>query len=97
MQRREFVAGATTAALLTTIPAWAAEVKQFQLGVITDEVTQDFEKALLWAKSYGLPWVELRFVWNKYVTEFSAVGTAVVAISKDHKSPVPSLVLSVND
>jgi len=71
MQRREFVAGASTAALLCAIPAWAADVKQFQLGVITDEVTQDFEKALLWAKGYGLQWVELRFVWNKYVTEFT--------------------------
>jgi L-ribulose-5-phosphate 3-epimerase len=37
--------------------------------VITDEVTQDFEKALLWAKGYGLGWVELRFIWNKYVTD----------------------------
>ena len=73
MQRREFVAGAATAALLCAIPAWPAEVKQFQLGVITDEVTQDFEKALLWAKGYGLQWVELRFVWNKYVTEFTVV------------------------
>ena len=73
MQRREFVAGASTAALLCAIPAWAADVKQFQLGVITDEVTQDFEKALLWAKGYGLQWVELRFVWNKYVTEFTVV------------------------
>ena len=72
MQRREFVAGATTLAWFSAIPAWAAEMKQFQLGVITDEVTQDFEKALLWAKGYGLQWVELRFVWNKYVTEFTA-------------------------
>ena len=72
MRRREFVAGATTAALLSAIPALAADVKQFQLGVITDEITQDFEKALLWAKGYGLQWVELRFVWNKYVTDFTA-------------------------
>jgi L-ribulose-5-phosphate 3-epimerase len=27
---------------------------------------------LLWAKSFGLNWVELRFVWGKYVTEFSS-------------------------
>jgi hypothetical protein len=26
----------------------------------------------LWAKGYGLGWVELRFVWNKYVTDFTA-------------------------
>jgi len=72
MQRREFVAGAATAALLGAIPAWAADVKQFQLGVITDEITQDFEKALLWVKGFGLQLVELRFVWDKYVTDFTA-------------------------
>ena len=72
MERREFVAGATTAALLGAVPAWAADVKQFRLGVITDEVTQDFEKALQWVKGFGLQWVELRFVWDKYVTDFTA-------------------------
>jgi len=72
MQRREFVAGAATAALLGATPVWAAEVKQFNLGVITDEITQDFEKALVWAKGFGLQLVELRFVWNKYVTDFTA-------------------------
>jgi len=72
MRRREFVAGGTTATLLSAIPSWTADVKQFKLGVITDEVTKDFDKALLWAKGYGLGWVELRFVWNKYVTDFTA-------------------------
>jgi len=72
MERREFVAGATTAALLGAVPAWAADVKQFRLGVITDEVTQDFEKALQWVKGFGLQWVELRLVWDKYVTDFTA-------------------------
>jgi sugar phosphate isomerase/epimerase len=72
MQRREFVAGAATAALLGKMPAWAADVRQFQLGVITDEITQDFEKALLWVKGFGLRLVELRFVWDKYVTDFPA-------------------------
>src|ERR1700741_473958 len=47
MRRREFVAGGATAALLSGIPSWAADLKQFKLGVITHEVTQDFEKALL--------------------------------------------------
>jgi len=70
MRRREFVAGGATALLLSGIPTRAANLSQFKLVVITDEVTQDFEKALVWAKSFGLGWVELRFVWNKYVTEF---------------------------
>jgi L-ribulose-5-phosphate 3-epimerase len=71
--RREFVAVGASAALLAAsgIPGWAANLDQFKLGVITDEVTQDFEQALIWAKGYGLRWVELRFVWGKYVTEFT--------------------------
>lgn len=71
MKRREFLAGGATVALLHAIPSWAADLKQFKLGVITDEVTQDFEKALVWAQGYGLGWVELRFVWNKYVTDLA--------------------------
>lgn len=71
MKRREFLAGGATVALLHAIPSWAADLKQFKLGVITDEVTQDFEKALTWAQGYGLGWVELRFVWNKYVTDLA--------------------------
>ena len=58
--------------LLRAMPTWAADVKQFNLGVITDEVTQDFEKALAWVKGFGLQWVELRLVWDKYVTDFTA-------------------------
>lgn len=71
MKRREFMAGGA-AALLCAIRGRAANVKQFKLGVITDEVTQNFEEALLWAKGFGLEWVELRFVWDKYVTDFTA-------------------------
>lgn len=71
MRRREFVTGGATTLLLSAIPMRAADLSQFKLGVITDEVTQDFEKSLVWAKGFGLSWVELRFVWNKYVTEFN--------------------------
>ena len=71
--RREFIGTTAGAALISAIiPARAANLSQFKLGVITDEVTQDFEQALIWAKRFGLNWVELRFVWGKYVTEFSA-------------------------
>lgn len=72
MKRREFLASGAAAAFLSTLPARAANVKQFKLGVITDEITQNFEHALLWAKGFGLEWVELRFVWDKYVTDFTA-------------------------
>jgi L-ribulose-5-phosphate 3-epimerase len=69
MKRREFVTGGAAAVLLSGIPMKAAELSQFKLGVITDEVSQDFEKALVWARAYGLGWVELRFLWNRYVTD----------------------------
>lgn len=73
LDRREFIgAGAVTAMMSgISIPAWAANLSQFKLGVITDEITQDFEKALIWAKGFGLGWVELRIIWGKYVTEFT--------------------------
>ena len=72
MKRREFLVGGTTAlAMMNAMRAQAADVKQFKLGVITDEVTQDLEKALAWAQSYRLEWVELRNVWGKYITEFT--------------------------
>jgi sugar phosphate isomerase/epimerase len=71
MRRREFLAGGATVAFVSAMPGWAANMRQFDLGVITDEVTQDFEKALLWAKRFGLEWVELRFLWNKYVIDLT--------------------------
>ncbi len=71
IKRREFLAGGTTAFLMmSAMRALAADVKQFKLGVISDEITQDFEKALAWIKGYGLEWVELRTIWGKYITEF---------------------------
>lgn len=36
-----------------------------RLGVITDEVTQDFEEALQFASEFGLDCVELRSAWEK--------------------------------
>src|ERR1700676_542446 len=76
MKRREFLAGSATALALglanaQAIPAHPASLTSFKLGVITDEVSQDLEKALVWAKGFGLEWVELRFVWGKYVTDFT--------------------------
>jgi len=56
---------------MRALPAWTAELQRFELGVITDEVSQDFENALRWARSFGLSWVELRFLWNKYVIDLT--------------------------
>jgi len=45
----------------------------FQLAVIDDEITQDFEKACqIVAGDFGLHWIELRSMWNKNVTELDA-------------------------
>jgi L-ribulose-5-phosphate 3-epimerase len=71
MKRREFVASGAAAALLSALRAKAADVKRFKLGVITDEVTQDFEQALVWIKGFRLEWAELRFLWNKYVMDLT--------------------------
>jgi L-ribulose-5-phosphate 3-epimerase len=71
MNRREFVASGMAAALLCATTGDAADVKRFKLGVITDEVTQDFESALTWAQGFGLQWVELRFLWNNYVMDLT--------------------------
>ena len=40
---------------------------------------------------------ETNHTWGPSVLEFSAVGTAVIAIREDHQIPRPSLVLTVND
>ena len=40
---------------------------------------------------------ENNHTWGPSVLEFSAVGTAVVAIREDHQIPRPTLVLTVND
>jgi uncharacterized protein YbjQ (UPF0145 family) len=40
---------------------------------------------------------ESNHTWGSHILEFSAVGTAVMAISQNHQIPTPSLVLTVND
>jgi len=71
MRRREFLANGAMFGTMRALPAWTAELRPFELGVITDEVSQDFENALQWARSFGLSWVELRFLWNKYVIDLT--------------------------
>ena len=45
----------------------------------------------------GVTVEETNHTWGPSILEFSAVGTAVVAISADHIIPRPTLVLTVND
>src|SRR5437016_3742901 len=49
----------------------ASPLSKFKLGITTDEVSQDLEIALKFAQEFDLKWVELRHLWNRYVTEVS--------------------------
>ena len=45
----------------------------------------------------GVTVEESNHTWGPSVLEFSAVGTAVVAVRADHQIPKPTLILTVND
>ena len=67
LSRRRFTvgAGAAVAMLVTPIRAFAAGSK-FKVGVISDEISQDFDHAcFVIAKDFGLHYVELREMWGK--------------------------------
>ena len=74
MNRRKFVRqiGLSAASLwLCGTPGKASPHSKFKLGITTDEVSQDFEVALKFAQEFNLKWVEVRHLWNRYVTEAS--------------------------
>jgi len=67
LSRRSFAGLAAAAATSSMLPlrAWAAGSK-FKIGVISDEVSQDFDHACyVINKQFGLHWVELREIWGK--------------------------------
>src|SRR5260221_13383647 len=62
LSRRKFVGGVAGASASFLLPprAFAADTK-FKVGVISDEISQDFDHACyVIAKDFGLYWVELR-------------------------------------
>src|ERR1051326_4982655 len=80
--RREFVGGVLPPAAAASLPSSAFSIgaqeaakegqavpklkSPFHLAVITDEITQDFERALQIAtQDFGMSWVEVRGLWNK--------------------------------
>jgi len=68
MNRRKFLAGLGGVALANGRTGWplmAATQSTLKLGVINDEITQDFDHALAVARELGLQFVELRGMWNK--------------------------------
>jgi len=73
ISRRQFVRGAAlaTASLSLPLRSWAVEAK-FKVGVISDEISQDFDHACyVIKKQYGLDFVELRELWGKNLQQGS--------------------------
>lgn len=69
--RRAFVAAG-----LTALPAWAMAALAgsggkpagpFKLGIISDEISEDFEEAAKFLASYSLRYCDLRELWNKNI------------------------------
>jgi sugar phosphate isomerase/epimerase len=70
ISRRRFIA-ATAAALATPLRAFAAGAN-FKIGVISDEISMDFDHAChVIANDFGLQWVELRGMWGKNLQDIS--------------------------
>lgn len=54
------------AALCGAVPFFAASIP-FKLGIITDEITEEFQQALEFITSYSLGYCELRDLWRKNI------------------------------
>lgn len=68
IRRRDFIAGMSAVGALSLAggSARADMVSPFQIGVITDEVSQDFGHACeVASKEFGMHYVELREAWGK--------------------------------
>ena len=61
----------------------------FRIGVITDEISQDFKEALRFAKEHGLECVELRSAWEKGPFEYTDEDFAKIAeLTKKYELPL---------
>lgn len=76
IKRRDFMvrAGGTVLGSAFSTQAWSSQAdahtnsvnSPFRLSVITDELTQDFDRACsIAAKDFGFKWVEVRELWKK--------------------------------
>ena len=73
LNRRNFL-GATLAALPSVAYLKAATTSKamgWKLGIITDEITEDFEQALDFISHYDLGYCELRDMWRKNIMNMS--------------------------
>ena len=73
LSRRHFAARASAIAASFAIPLRSfAAGSAFKIGVISDEIAQDFDHAChVIAKDFGLHWVELRTMWGKNLQSVS--------------------------
>ena len=80
MSRRAFLQASGAAALAAGLPlrALAARFKSsFRVGVISDEISQDFDHACaVIANDFGLEWVELRGLWGKNISTLDDADVA---------------------
>jgi L-ribulose-5-phosphate 3-epimerase len=75
LSRRDFLGTALLVlpgSELVLSPGAAAAALPFKLGIITDELTQDLERALDFIQEYHLAYCELREIWNKNIMNLSA-------------------------
>jgi sugar phosphate isomerase/epimerase len=73
LHRRQFLQTAAAAAVCASLPPRVlAATASFKVGVISDEISQDFDHACyVIAKEWNLGFVELREVWGKNLQEIS--------------------------
>ena len=86
MTRRQFVRTVGAASLTATMGRKAlAALSSFKIGVISDEISQDFDRACsVIAHDFGLHWVELREIWGKNLQQSSdtELAQAEVVLAK---------------
>jgi L-ribulose-5-phosphate 3-epimerase UlaE len=94
ISRRQFVAGAVTAAALAAGSRLLGAMRSpFRIAVISDEISQDFDHACsVIARDFGLQWVELRGMWNKNLLSLSDTELAnAEGILKKYGLRVPDI------
>jgi sugar phosphate isomerase/epimerase len=73
ISRRAFVAGMGATAALAMKPLSAADTDTFKVSVLSDEISQDFGRALeVAAKEFGLGYVDLREINKKNIMSWDA-------------------------
>jgi L-ribulose-5-phosphate 3-epimerase len=73
LRRREFLAGMGVAALASQVAYAKSMDSPFHIGVISDEISQDFGHACeVASKDFGMHWVELRELWGKNLFNLDA-------------------------